>query len=95
MSAMKSEQTIQPVLAQGLHVRPARQITELVAKYEAKATLCSGDFTADAGSVLELLGLGLFGPVTIQVSAEGNDASEVVAELCSFFQSLEQEQSKS
>ncbi|TNE51249.1 MAG: HPr family phosphocarrier protein [Deltaproteobacteria bacterium] len=94
MSVLTSEQTIQPVLAQGLHVRPARQITESMATFQAKVTVSNGDFSADARSVLELLGLGLFGPVTIQVAAEGEDAEEAVASLCDFFRDLEQEQAK-
>ena len=73
MSA-SSEQRI--TLAGDLHARPAGALALAVAKLDATVSLTVGDRTADAKSVLGVMGLGATAGQTVTVSATGPDAHE-------------------
>lgn len=66
--------TLTLVNASGLHARPAAELVQLVATFDA-TVLVNG---VDARSMLRILGLGLDRGATIEVSATGAQAREAV-----------------
>lgn len=66
--------TLQLVNASGLHARPAAELVQLVATFDA-VVLVNG---VDARSMLRILGLGLDRGATITVSATGPQAQDAV-----------------
>jgi phosphotransferase system HPr (HPr) family protein len=67
-----------------LHARPAGALIRGAAKFESSITLSVGNRTADAKSILQVLGLGATGGTELTVSTAGADASdalEAIAEL--------------
>jgi phosphoenolpyruvate-protein phosphotransferase (PTS system enzyme I) len=66
---------------EGLHARPANEVSELVHRHASQVTIRLGDRTADAASVLSLLTLGADTGDTIIMSAEGSDARALTDEL--------------
>lgn len=69
-----SSRTLTLVNASGLHARPAADLVQLVAAFDA-AVLVNG---VDARSMLRILGLGLDRGATVEVSATGPQAREAV-----------------
>jgi len=66
---------------QGLHARPCAAVAKTMRKFECSATLRAGGRTADARSVLELLGLGLVTATEVEIVATGRDAPGCVDAL--------------
>ena len=64
-----------------LHARPAGALAVAAAKYSAAVSLTAGTSTADAKSVLGVMGLGATSGQHITVAAEGPDAQEAVAAI--------------
>jgi phosphocarrier protein HPr len=64
-----------------LHARPAGALAVAAAKYSAAVSLTVGTSTADAKSVLGVMGLGATSGQHITVAAEGPDAEEAVATI--------------
>jgi phosphotransferase system HPr (HPr) family protein len=67
-----------------LHARPAGALIRGAAKFESSITLSVGNRSADAKSILQVLGLGATGGTELTVSTAGADASdalEAIAEL--------------
>ncbi|MFJ6672151.1 dihydroxyacetone kinase phosphoryl donor subunit DhaM [Actinosynnema sp. NPDC091369] len=62
----------------GLHARPAALVARAVAPLDASVVVRFGDESADAKSVLALMGLGAPGGARVQVVASGVDAAEAV-----------------
>jgi len=73
-SAAGPSRTLTLVNASGLHARPAAELVQLVATFDA-TVLVNG---VDARSMLRILGLGLDRGATIEVSATGAQAREAV-----------------
>lgn len=73
-SAAGPSRTLTLVNASGLHARPAADLVQLVATFDA-AVLVNG---VDARSMLRILGLGLDRGATVEVSATGTQAQEAV-----------------
>lgn len=59
--------------AAGLHARPAAQFVQKASAYTSKVTLAAGAKTADAKSILAIMGLGLGQGSKIELSADGPD----------------------
>jgi phosphotransferase system HPr (HPr) family protein len=72
-----SEQAI--TLSGDLHARPAGQLAVAAAKFEADVSLAVGDRTANAKSVLTVMGLGATSGQQVTVAATGPDAEQAVA----------------
>ena len=72
-----SEQAI--TLSGDLHARPAGQLAVAAAKFEADVSLVVGDRTANAKSVLTVMGLGATSGQQVTVTATGPDAEQAVA----------------
>jgi len=66
---------------QGLHARPCAAVAKTMRKFECAATLGAGGRTADARSVLDLLGLGLVTSTEVEITATGRDAPACVDAL--------------
>jgi phosphocarrier protein HPr len=65
-------------LAGDLHARPAGSLAVAAAKFESAVELTAGASTADAKSVLAVMGLGAITGQQVTVRAAGPDATEAV-----------------
>ena len=65
----------------GLHARPAAQLARAIAGLDAEVTVRHGEQSADAGSVLGLLGLDARAGDTIAVTARGTQAGEAIERI--------------
>jgi phosphocarrier protein HPr len=68
-------------LAGDLHARPAGALAVAAARFAAVVSLTAGVKTADAKSVLGVMGLGATSGQEVTVAADGPDAEEAVAAL--------------
>jgi phosphocarrier protein HPr len=68
-------------LSGDLHARPAGALAVAAGRFTAAVSVSAGTKTADAKSVLGVMGLGATSGQQVTVSAEGPDAEEAVAEL--------------
>jgi phosphotransferase system HPr (HPr) family protein len=64
-----------------LHARPAGALAVAAAKFSSAVSLTVGTSSADAKSVLGVMGLGATSGQYITVAAEGPDAEEAVATI--------------
>jgi phosphotransferase system HPr (HPr) family protein len=65
----------------GLHARPAARFVQTASRFESRVVLGIGDRTADAKSLVALLGLAVRPGSEIVLRAEGGDADRAVAAL--------------
>jgi phosphotransferase system HPr (HPr) family protein len=65
----------------GLHGRPAARFVQVASRFTSAVTLHVGDRSANAKSMVALLGLTIRPQSRITISAEGGDAEEVLAAL--------------
>ena len=68
-------------LAGDLHARPAGALAVAAGRFASAVSVTAGDQTADAKSVLGVMGLGATSGQHVTVSAAGPDAREAVAAL--------------
>lgn len=68
-------------LAGDLHARPAGQLAVAAARFAADVSLTVGDRTANAKSVLAVMGLGATAGQQVTATAEGHDAEQAVAAM--------------
>ena len=71
----------------GIHLRVAARIVRLAKSFRATIRLRSGSGTADARSMLSILGLNASHGATVRVTAKGIDAGQAVEELAKLLQS--------
>ena len=64
-----------------LHARPAGALAVAAGRFAAVISVSAGDHTADAKSVLGVMGLGATSGQRLTVKASGPDAREAVAAL--------------
>jgi phosphotransferase system HPr (HPr) family protein len=69
------------ILAGDLHARPAGSLAIAAAKFESSIVLSAGGNTADAKSVLSVMGIGATSGQAVTVRATGPDAAEAVATI--------------
>lgn len=74
-----SEATV--TLAGDLHARPAASLAIAAATFESTIALRVGDRSADAKSVLSVMGIGATSGQQVRVRAEGPDAPQAVETL--------------
>jgi len=65
----------------GLHARPAAQFVQKAAGFSSKVTIYFGGKTADAKSILAIMGLGLGQGSKIELTADGPDEGECLVAL--------------
>jgi phosphocarrier protein HPr len=68
-------------LAGDLHARPAGQLAIAAARFQSSIELSAGDNSADAKSVLSVMGIGATSGQLVTVRATGPDAAEAVAAI--------------
>ena len=64
-----------------LHARPAGALAVAAAKFSSAVSLTVGTSSADAKSVLGVMGLGATSGQHVTVTAEGSDSQEAVATI--------------
>ena len=64
-----------------LHARPAGALAVTAAKFSSAVSLTVGTTSADAKSVLSVMGLGATSGQHITVAAEGHDAEDAVTTI--------------
>ncbi len=69
----------------GIHARPAGLLVKQAQPYASEVTILKEGKTANAKSMLSVMGLGAKNGDTVTVQAEGGDEDTAVAELESFF----------
>ena len=65
----------------GLHARPAAQFVRTASRFESRVTIRAGDRSADAKSLIALLGLTIRPQSQVTLAADGPDADAAVAAL--------------
>lgn len=73
--------------AAGLHARPAALFVQKAAAFSSKVTVQAGGKTADAKSILAIMGLGLAQGSKLELTAEGTDEGECLAALKALIES--------
>lgn len=71
----------------GLHARPAAVLAALAKKFDATIKLLKGDASANAKSVVGIMGLNIAYQDKVQISASGADAKEAIAAILPQLQS--------
>lgn len=69
----------------GLHARPAAQFVQTAAKFQSTVQIAANGKTADAKSILMVMGLGIKQGTEISLQAAGNDEAECLAALQELF----------
>jgi phosphotransferase system HPr (HPr) family protein len=65
----------------GLHARPAAQFVRTASRFTSRITIRVGERTADAKSLIALLGLTIRPEAEITLTADGPDADAALAAL--------------
>jgi phosphotransferase system HPr (HPr) family protein len=65
----------------GLHARPAAQFVRTASRFESHVTISAGDRSADAKSLIALLGLTIRPQSQVTLAADGPDADAAIAAL--------------
>ena len=60
----------------GLHMRPAKKLCQVAGDYKAKISLECGNTTANAKSLLNVLGAGIRQGAAVRVVCDGEDEKE-------------------
>lgn len=71
----------------GLHLRPAGILCRTAMLYKSHITLCHGDTTANAKSVLSVLGAGVKTGDELEITCEGVDEQEALEAMVNLFES--------
>jgi phosphocarrier protein FPr len=89
--ALQTSEPIRLKLPAGLHARPAALVVREAKKFTSEVRLRKGERLANAKSVVAILGLGISPQDSIQVEAQGADATSAVAGLSAFLNTLEEQ----
>jgi phosphocarrier protein HPr len=81
------ERTVLIVNKAGLHARPAAEIVKLAAKYASDITVVREDLEVNGKSIMGVMMLAAECGSTLQLKAEGPDASEALEALSKLFES--------
>jgi phosphotransferase system HPr (HPr) family protein len=65
----------------GLHARPAAQFVRTASRFESRVTIRAGHRSADAKSLIALLGLTIRPQSQVTLAADGPDADAALAAL--------------
>jgi phosphocarrier protein len=76
-----AEHTLQVASSHGLHARPASLFTQAAAASGLVVTISKGDKSVNAASILSVISLGVGHGDEVTISAEGEGADAVIAEL--------------
>jgi phosphocarrier protein HPr len=76
-----AEQTVRIASTHGLHARPASIFTQAAAAAGVPVQVAKGGKSVNAASILGVISLGINHGDEVTVSAEGDNAAQVVADL--------------
>ncbi|GAA1207599.1 HPr family phosphocarrier protein [Rhodoglobus aureus] len=76
-----AEHTLKVASSHGLHARPASLFTQAVAASGLDVTISKGDKSVNAASILSVISLGVSHGDEVTISADGEGADAVIAEL--------------
>ena len=76
-----AEHTLKVASSHGLHARPASLFTQAVAASGLDVTISKGDKSVNAASILSVISLGVGHGDEVTISADGEGADAVIAEL--------------
>lgn len=65
----------------GLHARPAAQFVQKAAQFKSKVQIVAGTKTADAKSILAVMGLGLSAGMSFILKVDGEDEQACIDAL--------------
>ena len=85
----KLEKEIKIVNCQGLHARPAARFVQIALKYDAALMVTKDGQTVNGKSIMGILMLGAQQNSVITLSADGEDAENLIVELENFLSSHE------
>ena len=74
--------------ANGLHARPAAELSTLAKKFNSNITLCFASKEASAASIISVLALGLKKGSIIDLKIDGEDSEKATQEIITFFENL-------
>jgi len=81
------ERTVQIVNRNGLHARPAAEIVKLAAKFQSDIVVVKDDLDVNGKSIMGVMMLADECGATLQLRAEGPDASEALDALAKLIES--------
>jgi phosphocarrier protein len=81
------ERSVQIVNKAGLHARPAAEIVKLAAKYSSDITVSRDELEVNGKSIMGVMMLAAECGATLQLKAEGPDASEAIDALAKLIES--------
>ena len=81
------ERTVRIVNKAGLHARPAAEIVKLATRYRADITVVREELEVNGKSIMGVMMLAAECGSTLQLKAEGPDATEALDALASLFES--------
>jgi phosphocarrier protein HPr len=87
-SEVMHERTVRLPDGVDLHARPAGTLIRAAAQFQSAITLAAGGRSADAKSILQVLGLGATGGTEITVSTSGADASDALDAIAELLERL-------
>ena len=67
--------------AVALHARPAASFVKAAMRFRSRVVVGANGKTADAKSILAVLALGATGGTVLELSADGDDASDAIGAL--------------
>lgn len=82
----EATRTVTVASASGLHARPASLFVQTVTASGHQVTIAKGDKSANAGSILGLLGLGVENGDDVTLTVVGDNAESVADDLVDFLQ---------
>jgi phosphocarrier protein HPr len=81
------ERTVQIVNKAGLHARPAAEIVKLAAKYASDITVSRDELEVNGKSIMGVMMLAAECGATLQLKAEGPDATQAIDALAKLIES--------
>jgi phosphocarrier protein HPr len=78
---MRAAKTVVMGGKDGLHARPAALFVKTARKFKCEVTVSAGKLQTNGKSVVGLMTLGIGGGATVKITADGDDAEQVVEEL--------------
>ena len=77
--------TVKLKIEQGLHLRACSNVVAIVEGFQGKVLISSGEKTADAFSMFDLLQLAAMPDTDLELEANGDGAEEIVNRLETLF----------
>lgn len=77
--------TVKVLNDEGLHARPAGVLVKTASTFSSEIELSVDGDTANAKSIMSIMGLGLTKDTTVTISADGDDAEAALKEITNLF----------